>query len=573
MVDAVKTVLMVDDEKSFLMSAKEGIEFYSNQFNVLTAFNGNEAVGVLNSDDVDLVVTDLKMPVMDGFELIAHISQKHKQIPVLVMTAFGTPEIHHKVKDLGALHYMEKPIGINDLLEKIVDTLSEKTKSRIHGFSLANFLQLVEIEEKTLALRVRTGRRMGHLYINDGVLVDAETEDLNGKEAAIEIINWDRTEIEILEGICRKKGNINASLMSILLEATKSIDEENFSAATEKDPLEKAVMFAEGHRFKDAQVILADYLKEHPGNYLAWLWYSRITGSMKHIETSLSNARKIAPEDPLVNEEIRKFNIALKKLGGGQYPRCPFCWTPVGEQSARCIFCQGDFFINPEALNRPGETKQIVFIEAISRYSRILKREDNPRLRFYLAMAHFNLHNWEDAMDQLARVVKAAPEKQFYADQLQKFLNLMAAAGTEISKPQFPHADAGSADAVDRACDRKKVLVVEDSSTTRKVITITLTQKGFDVIEAKDGIEALNILNENKPDLILLDIILPKMDGYKVLSIVKEDPELKKTPVIMLTSRDGLLNKVKGKMAGSTAYLTKPFNPEKLVEAIEKALC
>jgi twitching motility two-component system response regulator PilG len=571
--NGLKTVLMVDDERSFLMSAKEGIEFYSNQFNVLTAFNGNEALEVLDTGDVDLVVTDLKMPVMDGFELIAHISQKHKQIPVLVMTAFGTPEIHNKVKDLGAMHYMEKPIGINDLLEKIVDTLSEKSTSRIHGFSLANFLQLVEIEEKTLALRVRSGRRMGHLYINGGVLVDAETEHLNGKEAAIEIINWDKTEIEILEGICRKKGSINASLMSILLEATKSIDEENFSATTEKDPLEKAVMLAEGHRFKEAQALLADYLKEHPGNYLAWLWYSRITGSMKHIDSALSNACKINPEDPLVNEELRKFKLALKKLGGGQYPRCPFCWTPVGEQSSHCFFCLGDFFVNPEALNRANESKQIVFIEAINRYSRILKREDSPRLRFYLAMAHFNLQNWEDAMDQLARVVKTAPEKKFYADQLQKFLNLMAATGTEISQPQLRDDDGAPAAGRDPVCRRKKVLVVEDSSTTRKVIAITLSQNGYDVVEARDGIEALNILNEDRPDLILLDIILPKMDGYKVLAIVKENPELKQTPVIMLTSRDGLINKVKGRMAGSTAYLTKPFNPQKLVDTIEKTLC
>ncbi|KPJ77618.1 MAG: hypothetical protein AMJ54_07405 [Deltaproteobacteria bacterium SG8_13] len=119
----------------------------------------------------------------------------------------------------------------------------------------------------------------------------------------------------------------------------------------------------------------------------------------------------------------------------------------------------------------------------------------------------------------------------------------------------------------------KKVLVVEDSSTTRKVITITLNKEGYEVIEARDGIEAVNTLSEMRPDLILLDIILPKMDGYKVLAIIKESPDLRKIPVIMLTSRDGLLNRVKGKMAGSTAYLTKPFKPQKLVETIDKVLC
>ena len=77
-------------------------------------------------------------------------------------------------------------------------------------------------------------------------------------------------------------------------------------------------------------------------------------------------------------------------------------------------------------------------------------------------------------------------------------------------------------------------------------------------------------LNESKPNLILLDILLPKMDGYQLLSIIKENSMFKNIPVIMLTSKDGIINKVKGKVAGSSAYLTKPFDPAQLVETIEK---
>jgi twitching motility two-component system response regulator PilG len=117
---------------------------------------------------------------------------------------------------------------------------------------------------------------------------------------------------------------------------------------------------------------------------------------------------------------------------------------------------------------------------------------------------------------------------------------------------------------------RRKILVVEDSSTIRKVISITLSQKGYEIIEAGDGLEALSRLNEVKPNLILLDIILPKMDGYQILSIIRDNPEFKNIPVIMLTSKDGIINKVKGKMAGSSAYLTKPFDPAQLVKTIER---
>ena len=116
------------------------------------------------------------------------------------------------------------------------------------------------------------------------------------------------------------------------------------------------------------------------------------------------------------------------------------------------------------------------------------------------------------------------------------------------------------------------ILVVEDSPTTRKVIAITLTRNGYKVIEAGDGLEALSKLNEGPqpPDLIMLDVILPKMDGYKILSIIKGNEEFKDIPVIMLTSKDGFLNKMKGKMAGSAAYLTKPFDPDQMLQEIKR---
>ena len=120
--------------------------------------------------------------------------------------------------------------------------------------------------------------------------------------------------------------------------------------------------------------------------------------------------------------------------------------------------------------------------------------------------------------------------------------------------------------------EKKKVLVVEGSSTTRKVIVLTLQQRGYSVVEAGDGLEALSRLNEEKPNLILLEIILPKMDGHKILTIIKDNPEFRDIPIIMLTSKDGFMNKMKNKLAGSAAYLTKPFKPERLLSTVEKYL-
>ena len=569
-----KTVLMVDDEKSFLMSAKEGIEVFSDQLNILTAFHGKDAVQMLDESPVDLVVTDLKMPQMDGFELMAHMSKNYRNIPVLVMTAFGTPEIQKRVKRLGAVHYMEKPVSINDLLDNIIDALSENAKSYIHGFSLGNFLQLVEIEEKTLALRISAGNRIGHLYINEGVLIDAETDNSTGKEAAIEIIGWENSEIEILDGISRSQGSINASIMHILLECSKSMDEQRADTkAEERSPVNQAAALAEGHYYAEARELLSTYLKENPDDAQGWLWYSRITGSMRHIATALSNALKLAPEDSVINNESRKYLIAQQTLGEGQYPRCPFCWSPVTDKDSNCYYCKGYYRLTASSSQVPDGAMTAIFQEAMQRYSRVLDREDNNRARFYMAMVKFNLQQWEEALDLMNAVVKSAPKNQYYTDQLNILLDLMASTGDETEEVyDVNDLESATATLSEQFSGPKTILVVEDSSTTRKVICITLAKEGYDVIEASDGIEAVNHLNDTKPDLILLDIILPRMDGYKVLSIIRENPDLRNVPVIMLTSRDGLLNKVRGKMAGSTAYLTKPFEPKKLLETIQKYL-
>ena len=119
----------------------------------------------------------------------------------------------------------------------------------------------------------------------------------------------------------------------------------------------------------------------------------------------------------------------------------------------------------------------------------------------------------------------------------------------------------------------KKVLVIEDSTTQRKVICRMLSEHGYRVLEASDGYKALELLDIEKPDLILLDIIMPGIDGYKVMSAIKEKEHMEAVPIIMLTSRDNLIDKMRGKISGTNEYLTKPFKSEELVDKINKYLC
>jgi len=120
----MKNVLIVDDEKLFLHSLQEGFRAYAKDFNVILAEHGAKAIACLDSMQVDLVVTDLKMPVLDGFELLAHMSRHYPQIPTIVMTAFGnTPEMENKLEYFGVSQYVEKPVDYRKLACLILSEL------------------------------------------------------------------------------------------------------------------------------------------------------------------------------------------------------------------------------------------------------------------------------------------------------------------------------------------------------------------------------------------------------------------------------------------------------------------
>ena len=118
----------------------------------------------------------------------------------------------------------------------------------------------------------------------------------------------------------------------------------------------------------------------------------------------------------------------------------------------------------------------------------------------------------------------------------------------------------------------KKILSAEDSPATQKFISFTLKYKGYEVVTADDGIEALEKLSQDTFDLILLDIMMPRMNGLEVLKEIKTKTPYKDTPIIMLTSEKGEADRQEAMKLGATSFLTKPFQPPELLEAVEKAI-
>ncbi len=115
-----------------------------------------------------------------------------------------------------------------------------------------------------------------------------------------------------------------------------------------------------------------------------------------------------------------------------------------------------------------------------------------------------------------------------------------------------------------------KVMVIDDSKTIRRTAETLLKKAGCDVVTAVDGFEALSKIADHKPDIIFVDIMMPRLDGYQTCALIKNNSMFRQTPVIMLSSKDGLFDKARGRIVGSEEYVTKPFTRDELLSAIRK---
>ena len=115
-----------------------------------------------------------------------------------------------------------------------------------------------------------------------------------------------------------------------------------------------------------------------------------------------------------------------------------------------------------------------------------------------------------------------------------------------------------------------KVMVIDDSKTIRRTAETLLQKEGCEVITAEDGFDALAKIADHRPDIIFVDVMMPRLDGYQTCALIKNNSEFKATPVIMLSSKDGLFDKAKGRIVGSDQYLTKPFSRNELLGAIQQ---
>ena len=130
--------------------------------------------------------------------------------------------------------------------------------------------------------------------------------------------------------------------------------------------------------------------------------------------------------------------------------------------------------------------------------------------------------------------------------------------------------DANKTPGANQTSPKLKVMIVDDSKTIRRTAENLLSKAGYDVYSATDGFSALAEVVDNKPDIIFMDIMMPRLDGYQACALIKNNDNFKNTPIVMLSSKDGLFDRARGRIAGSDRYLTKPFTKEELLGAIKE---
>jgi CheY-like chemotaxis protein len=224
----IKNVLLVDDDHEMLIALKEGFQKFKDSFSILLASDGLKAVESLKKNTISLVVTDLKMPGMDGFELLAHIMEHYPDIPVIIITGYSTPEMERLAREGGAVGYIAKPFLIENLARQIMTTLRKESEGgTLHNVSSGMFLQLVEMEQKTCTIRLedKFSNKKGILFFQEGELLDARVNDLQGENAAYEIFAWDQVNLSIQNGSALKENRIHSEMQHLILEAARRKDE------------------------------------------------------------------------------------------------------------------------------------------------------------------------------------------------------------------------------------------------------------------------------------------------------------------------------------------------------------
>lgn len=446
--------------------------------------------------------------------------------------------------------------------------------------SILGHLRSSLLQQDDLDLLVTALGRSGVLKVRQGQILGAECGKLQGNGALLTLVALGTGTVESVPAEKPVERSVTVTLPQLERFFTNlSNFSEKEGSCDEQATLQDAVHLFLQFRRKEAGAKLVQVLRSNRFYYPAWLWHSRLMTRDDYIKKSLNEAKKWGNADSLVKKEIAKIVPRLEGKSGA-VRRCIFCWSPVGTAAEYCENCRGLQRISKLERSEQHPTEDLK--QAVMLYEAEMQNNPrNSRIAYCLCLGFSSLGQLDKARGYLKQALSISPKEPLFqrASAVLQPVKMPVAREPKKEVPAQPERKqqvspvvSGSSPVAKEVVADKTILVVEDSKTARKVVSMVLGRKGYKIIEATTGTEALLAIQGVTPDLVLLDVMLPDMTGYDVLSSIRKSSDLAEIPVVMLTGKRGAADRQKGLISGTNEYLTKPFNPAKLLEVLGRYL-
>lgn len=292
----IDKVLIVDDEETLTWSMSKSLSKDKDKFEVIVANSGEDALKVLETQkQIKLVITDIRMPGISGLDLLSKIRKEYSDIKVIIITAYGSPDVQREANMRGSLYYIEKPFEIKEIRKIILDTLREERtgfEGQLSDLLLTDVIQMKCLGKASSSLSIKSGARKGKIFFSKGSIVHAETDNDTGEDAFYQILSWPEGTFTSTRADVPKKNTIEKDWQFLVMEGLRIADE------VAKPPTEKKGAPKPTEKEEDLSKFF-----EHLDKGFIYLNENNFKKAKKEWDT----AQKLQPENEMV-----KFN--LKKL-------------------------------------------------------------------------------------------------------------------------------------------------------------------------------------------------------------------------------------------------------------------
>ena len=307
--------------------------------------------------------------------------------------------------------------------------------------------------------------------------------------------------------------------------------------ASPKDSLAGAIELARLGKKSEARRLLGDICTTDPGNGKVWLWRASLAETVAEAIGYLERVLELEPDNVAARAWLERLRPTMVEV---ETFHCFLCSYEGLEEFQKCPRCNSVLSLDLDRTFHNQGVDERQLRKAVDHFNSLAGSADAFDIEYFLGVAHLNLMNSYHALRHFRRAEKID----------ERGVDLRATVAALARRPL--------------------IMAVDDCTTIRTMISSTLERNGYRCLAVTSSIDALSYLEDESPDFVLLDVNMPYMDGYMLCKTIKGRPKTKHTTVVMLSALDGFLDKVKGRMAGASDYLTKPFEPALLLRVIRK---